>query len=67
MLEGRARRLRAAWIATNHQNCVVASNGAEDICELSAVDRNREQLRLARSGLHDDQLLRHVDAEKKLP
>ena len=67
MFEHGARRLRAAPVAANHQNRVVAGDRPDDIRQPRAIDGQTQQLRLPRPGLDDHELLRRIDAQQKLP
>ena len=50
----------------DHQNGVVAGDGADGLRQLRAVDGEGERLRLAGAGADDDQLLHAVDAAQEL-
>ena len=55
---------RAAVVARNHEDGVVAGNRADGFGKLGPVDRQRERLRLARAGAQHDELLHAIDASE---
>src|SRR5262245_20268596 len=52
----------ALRVARNHENRVVAADGAHRLRQLRAIDGDCERLRLADAGPDDDELLHAVDA-----
>ena len=54
-------------IATDHENRVVACDRANDIGQARAVERQPQQLRLARPGLHHHELLRRSTLSRNSP
>ena len=58
------QRPRAACVAGDRQNRVVAGDRADDFRKPRAVDRHAEQLRLSRPGAQQHQLLHAIDARQ---
>ena len=57
-------RLRASRISRNHQNRVVAGNGADNLRQARPIEGQSQELRLSRARSQHDQLLhRHRAGE----
>src|SRR5438067_2673558 len=66
VLQPPGQRAGAARAARDDQNRVVAADGSDHLRQLRAIERDRERLRLARTGSHDDELLHALDAAQEL-
>ena len=64
-LEPLHERRRAAIVARDDENRVVAGDRADRLRQLRAVDGERQRLRLPGSGANDDELLHAIDAPQE--
>src|SRR5258706_8356365 len=64
-LEPFDERRRAAIVSRNDEDRVVARDRADRLRQLGPVDRQRQILRLAGTGAHDDELLRAIDPSQE--